>query len=60
LLAELYGWPSIFYFTGTMGILWSIFWFYFCFDSPSVHPTITDNEKDYISQSTGENDDKSQ
>ena len=47
-LAAQYGWPSIFYFTGSLGLIWAALWFYFCFDSPSAHPTITEEERSYI------------
>ena len=30
------------------GILWYVAWFVLAFDSPSVHPTITEEERAYI------------
>ena len=54
----MYSWPSVFYFTGCLGLLWSILWFYFCFDSPEKHPTISEREKNFILASTGSDKDK--
>ncbi|XP_044272511.1 sialin [Tribolium madens] len=39
------GWPSVFYVTGAVGILWSVAWFLLVFDSPAQHPRITIEEK---------------
>ena len=39
---------DIFYFKGIFGILWYVAWIVFVFESPSVHPTITEEEKIYI------------
>ena len=36
-----WGWRSIFYVTGGCGVLWSIFWVFLAFDSPSKHPRYT-------------------
>ncbi|KAK4293223.1 hypothetical protein Pmani_034057 [Petrolisthes manimaculis] len=44
------GWPSVFYFSGTVAILWSILWFLFMFDTPAQHPRISPQERDYIIQ----------
>ena len=34
--------------TGLFGILWYVAWFVLAFESPSVHPTITEDERAYI------------
>ena len=34
--------------SGMFGILWYVAWYVFAFDSPSVHPTITAEERAYI------------
>ncbi|EFA08738.2 sialin [Tribolium castaneum] len=39
------GWPSVFYVTGAVGIVWSVAWFLLVFDSPAQHPRITIEEK---------------
>lgn len=39
------GWPSVFYFTGAVGVVWSILWFVLVFDSPAQHPRITKEER---------------
>ncbi|XP_072175957.1 sialin-like isoform X1 [Diadema setosum] len=47
------GWPSAFYFTGTLCIMWCIGWLSLVYDSPSSHPRISDTERDYITKSVG-------
>ncbi|XP_028414169.1 vesicular glutamate transporter 2-like [Dendronephthya gigantea] len=42
------GWPTVFYFFGSMSILWYLIWEFFAYESPAVHPTISESEKDYI------------
>ncbi|KAI4490216.1 hypothetical protein M0802_010850 [Mischocyttarus mexicanus] len=48
-----FGWESVFYVTGTIGLTWSIAWFYFVYDSPSQHPRISVEERNYIEESIG-------
>lgn len=43
-----FGWEAAFYVTSALGVLWYCFWFFFVYDSPQVHPRITDEEKNYI------------
>ena len=33
---------------GILGIIWSVFWFWLITDSPFDHPTITDQELEYL------------
>ncbi len=47
------GWPLSFYVPGIIGIIWLIGWIFLVFDSPAVHPRITEEEKHYILASTG-------
>ena len=49
-----YGWRSVFYTTGTLGILWCFMWWLFAFDAPQKHPRITRKELDYIELFTGD------
>ncbi|XP_054769063.2 sialin-like [Lytechinus pictus] len=42
------GWPSTFYLFGTIGIIWCIPWVLLVYSSPSTHPRISQDEKDYI------------
>lgn len=48
LLISSLGWASVFYFTGAIGVLWSILWFVLVFDSPAEHPRITPEERKEI------------
>ncbi|KAK6638161.1 hypothetical protein RUM44_008589 [Polyplax serrata] len=45
------GWPSIFYVFGGVGVIWSILWFFFGYNSPSEHPFISKEERLYIEYS---------
>lgn len=51
ILVKWYGWPTVFYFFGVLGILWSFLWFLMVTDSPSDHPKISKNELKYIESS---------
>ncbi|KAG5896952.1 hypothetical protein JTB14_024799 [Gonioctena quinquepunctata] len=42
------GWASVFYFTGAIGVIWSILWFILIADSPAQHPRITLEERTEI------------
>lgn len=39
------------YVSGTMSILWYVIWEIFVYESPAVHPTISENERNYIERS---------
>ncbi|XP_072029827.1 sialin-like [Amphiura filiformis] len=47
------GWPSVFYLSGALGILWFIFWMLFIHDTPEKHPRISQEEREYIQKSKG-------
>lgn len=42
------GWPSIFYVFGMVGIIFLLPWYYFVYDTPAVHPRISQSERDFI------------
>ncbi|XP_031842266.1 sialin isoform X1 [Nomia melanderi] len=48
-----FGWRVVFYTTGTVGILWCLFWYFFAFDTPASHPRISQQELRYIQESVG-------
>ena len=50
-----FGWPSVFYVTGIVGILWSISWFWLVYDSPAEHPRISIAEKNELELVLGKN-----
>ncbi|PBC26385.1 putative inorganic phosphate cotransporter isoform X2 [Apis cerana] len=52
-LIAYFGWESVFYVTGTIGLMWSIAWFLLIFDSPAQHPRISIEERRYIEESIG-------
>ncbi|XP_022119350.1 sialin [Pieris rapae] len=43
-----FGWESAFYFTGIIGIMWSVAWFAVVYDSPAQHPRISDAERNHL------------
>lgn len=47
------GWPNVFYIFGVVGILWYVVWCCICFNDPSSHPYITDEEKKYLQETIG-------
>ncbi|XP_063625718.1 sialin isoform X1 [Cydia splendana] len=47
LIAHL-GWESSFYFTGIIGLMWSLAWFAVVYDTPAEHPRISDTERNYL------------
>ncbi|XP_052832455.1 sialin isoform X1 [Octopus bimaculoides] len=42
------GWGSIFYIFGGMSLLFSSAWFYFVYDSPELHPSLSQEERSYL------------
>lgn len=48
------GWKSVFYTTGTIGVAWSIVWYFLAFDSPDSHPRISPEERRYIKENTAD------
>jgi ACS family sodium-dependent inorganic phosphate cotransporter len=52
------GWPSVFYFFGSLGVLWFIVWVALCYNDPQSHPFISDEEKAFLEKSIGGIDNK--
>uniref|UniRef100_A0A1B6LUR8 Putative inorganic phosphate cotransporter n=1 Tax=Graphocephala atropunctata TaxID=36148 RepID=A0A1B6LUR8_9HEMI len=44
------GWPSVFYVSGSLNLLWAALWWRLGADSPDTHPTIDPRERDYINE----------
>ncbi|GLV37066.1 Major Facilitator Superfamily Transporter 17 [Carabus blaptoides fortunei] len=47
-----FGWRSVFYTTGSVGVVWCVAWYLLAFDSPETHPRITESEMRYIQENT--------
>lgn len=47
-IGSAYGWESMFYLFGAIGLAFVIPWMLFVFDSPEHHPHITAMERSYI------------
>ncbi|XP_015597300.1 putative inorganic phosphate cotransporter isoform X2 [Cephus cinctus] len=54
LAASSLGWPSIFYISSSVGIVWAIAFFTWGSDSPALHKSISEDEKRYIQASFGQ------
>ncbi|XP_030646235.1 vesicular glutamate transporter 3 [Chanos chanos] len=54
ILVQYVGWPSVFYIYGVFGIIWYTFWLLLAYESPAIHPTITEEERIYIETTIGE------
>lgn len=53
LLADAYGWESIFYVFGTIGCIWFVFWMYIVKEGPEKDKYISQEELEYITKSLG-------
>lgn len=52
-LAHYIGWPAIFYFFGSMALIWFGFWIYFTSECPEDHKTISSEELSYLNCTIG-------
>lgn len=48
------GWSSVFYFFGSIAVIWVIVFLIVCYNTPNEHPFISDKEKQYINDATQE------
>jgi len=48
MLCDAYGWGSVFYVFGCLGLVWWFAWCWLVFDSPASHPRIDPAERRYI------------
>lgn len=53
IMAERYGWASIFYVFGIMGLTWFAVWSVFIYDRPQDDPFISEAELKYITKTLG-------
>lgn len=49
-----FGWRLVFYTTGTIGMIWCLFWYLLAFNTPQEHPRITAEELEYIELNVSE------
>lgn len=47
-LSDFYGWQSVFYVSGAIGVLWWVLWLFIVKESPENDPWISENERTYI------------
>lgn len=50
-IVKLLNWQAVFYMIGSIGVLWTILWFLFTAETPDKHPSISDDEKEFIRSS---------
>ncbi|XP_071442476.1 vesicular glutamate transporter 1-like [Hetaerina americana] len=55
LLANAFGWESIFYVFGVIGLIWFSLWWWLVYESPELDPRISKEELVYIQESLGGN-----
>ncbi|KAL4708977.1 hypothetical protein ACJJTC_005838 [Scirpophaga incertulas] len=53
-LIENFGWEYAFYVPGLLALIWSFLWLVLVYDSPVLHPRISDGEKKYILDAIGD------
>uniref|UniRef100_A0A224XPJ3 Sialin n=1 Tax=Panstrongylus lignarius TaxID=156445 RepID=A0A224XPJ3_9HEMI len=56
ILAEHLGWPSIFYITGTVGLIWCVIWWLIVKDNPESDPYISSEELKFLKDKIGPRD----
>lgn len=49
-----FGWPVVFYFGASLGLIWTIFWLWYAKDKPADHPKVNQQELELIQQDQGE------
>lgn len=47
------GWPTVFYASGSVSLVWVVLWFALMHDSPERHPRISPEERRYILEALG-------
>lgn len=52
-LADAFGWRSVFYCTGAVSALWCCAWFALAYDTPDEHPWISEAERRLIKDRHG-------
>ncbi|KFD55534.1 hypothetical protein M514_03586 [Trichuris suis] len=53
LMTSYISWSAAFYFYGSCGCIWFLFWYFMTFEKPSIHPTISDAERNLIESKVG-------
>ena len=48
LIVDAFGWESVFYIEGGACFVWLLLWILLAADTPSSHPTISSEEREYI------------
>lgn len=56
--ASSFGWPLVFYLYGGASLVWSVLCLIFIYNSPAVHPSITEPERYFIEHSLGHSEGK--
>jgi ACS family sodium-dependent inorganic phosphate cotransporter len=54
LIVQYINWEAVFYIMGGLSSIWCVLWWFLMTDSPRTNPYISDEERDYIVSSLGE------
>jgi sugar phosphate permease len=54
LIVDYINWEAAFYIMGGLSSIWCLLWWLLMTDSPQTHPYISDEERDYITSSLGQ------
>ncbi|XP_063223223.1 sialin-like isoform X2 [Bacillus rossius redtenbacheri] len=52
-LVDTLGWRFVFYFFSSLMMTWVVLWMFLAHDGPNSHPSISEEERTYITESTG-------
>jgi ACS family sodium-dependent inorganic phosphate cotransporter-like MFS transporter 5 len=53
-MAQKFGWPFVYCFFGGISVAWFLPWMFLVYDTPELHPRISDKEKNNILSSLGQ------
>jgi predicted MFS family arabinose efflux permease len=45
-----FGWDAIFYVSSLISVVWCVAWWMYAADTPATHPTISQEELEYLRQ----------
>lgn len=50
LIDSFHSWEIVFYFWGSLAIIWYLFFLVMCFSEPATHPFLTDEERNMLNK----------
>lgn len=58
LIVQYINWEAVFYIMGGLSSIWCVLWWLLMTDSPRINPYISEEERDYIASSLGEDNEE--